>query len=1237
MDKASLKIFATEARIELMQKVVNKLSRLGIDKKGIKTDGIKVMGKEIEVLGYLYPITSYNELTKRYNAIGYDALVEECAYSWFNRLVALAYMEINGYIEEGVVFSSGTKREPDILDNYYNFDFFNNLDEEKKNRIHKLREAHDLEPLYPILVEEKCRDLADIMPFMFDKNGGYLDILFPEGMLMKDSFLEKLTTEFKKNLENGSLPAEIIGWLYQYYNSDFKDQVFAELKKNKKITKEKIAPATQLFTPHWIVKYMAENSVGKLAIESCGVDPKVKENWKYFITNSEDTEKERVNIESIKIIDPAMGSGHMLTYSFDLLADIYENLGWSTKEAVFSILKNNLYGLEIDKRAAQLASFAILMKGREKFPRLFKALKRMDEEFSLNTLNIEESNLISLSTREMIKEHSLLSLGKLIDNFEDASEYGSILKLEKLDIEELKKELEQLKAIHGERGQLSLTTDVGDFISDYELLEKLITQQKIMSDKYDVVITNPPYMGSKGFDKKLKTFVEKNYKDVKSDLFSVFIEKCREFTKKDGYTSMITMQSWMFLSSYDKLRKSIIEETEIQNLVHLGYGVIGIAFGTTSFILKKRVPKGLKGNYFRMFDKIAQNIETEDCARLFKIALSEKNFKYNFDKYSSVNGIAQNILPDNDGKIIRYQADQKEFEKIPGSPIAYWVSDKVRDMFAENKSLGEVGDAKQGLATGDNNRFLRLWNEVNFSKIGFGMKNSGEALESKKKWFPCDKGGSYRKWYGNNIHIIDWENDGYELKHFYDSKGKLRSRPQNIEYYFKDGLTWSTLSSSSCSFRYSSVGHLFETKGSNYFIRNVKNMHYIFGFLNSKLLNKLLAAISPTLDYHEGPLSKVPIIIRENMHINALVQQNIDIAKEEWDSRETSWDFKKLFIAQGDSIEKAYDEYCKHWTENFVQMHKNEEELNKIFIDIYDLNDEMDNIVPFEDITLLKKEAPIANEIDGKCEYLNSRGASLKFSKEELVKQFLSYAVGCIMGRYSIDKEGLIIANSDDVLENGSDRLTVKDKDGNIRDEIINPGFYPDEFGIIPVTVENVFENDIVSRVCQFVKALYGEKKYEENMYFICDALGKKSGESYDDVLRKYFIKDFYKDHLQRYQKRPIYWMLNSGKKDGFSAFVYMHRYTPMTIARIRTEYLIPYQEKMENLKKYYERIANESTEGKEKKSAEKKLKELYDILNELKDYANNVKHISEKNIPIDLDDGVKVNYEKFDKIMMKI
>ncbi|WP_410208447.1 BREX-1 system adenine-specific DNA-methyltransferase PglX [Fusobacterium sp.] len=1199
MDKASLKIFATEARIELMQKVVNKLSRLGIDKKGIKTDGIKVMGKEIEVLGYLYPITSYNELTKRYNAIGYDALVEECAYSWFNRLVALAYMEINGYIEEGVVFSSGTKREPDILDNYYNFDFFNNLDEEKKNRIHKLREAHDLEPLYPILVEEKCRDLADIMPFMFDKNGGYLDILFPEGMLMKESFLEKLTTEFKKNLENGSLPAEIIGWLYQHYNSDFKDQVFAELKKNKKITKEKIAPATQLFTPHWIVKYMAENSVGKLAIESCGVDPKVKENWKYFITNSEDTEKERVNIESIKIIDPAMGSGHMLTYSFDLLANIYENLGWSTKEAVFSILKNNLYGLEIDKRAAQLASFAILMKGREKFPRLFKALKRMDEEFSLNTLYIEESNGISSSTREMIKEHSLLSLGKLIDNFEDASEYGSILKLEKLEIEELKKELEQLKAIHGERGQLSLTTDAGDFISDYELLEKLITQQKIMSDKYDVVITNPPYMGGKSFDEKLKSFVEKNYKDVKSDLFSVFIEKCREFTKKDGYTSMITMQSWMFLSSYDKLRKSIIEETEIQNLVHLGARAFeeigGEVVQTVSWVSKNK-KTDINSEYIRLVD--------------YNNALTKEEEFFNKKNY--------------------YIANQKEFEKIPGSPIAYWVSDNIINCFNKYLPLIEIEPVKAGLTTGNNELYLKIWFEVqdlNFDKAVNKYSNF------EKKWYSHPKGGSFRKWYGNYEYVINWQYNGKEIK---DYSG---STIRNEQYYFDTGICWSQTSSSSFSARYLQSNTLINAENPTIYVKNKDNLLYYLGYMNTKIVNIFMTLMNPTLHYLVGDVSKLPIKLVQNKkkEINALVQQNIDIAKEEWDSRETSWDFKKLFIAQGDSIEKAYDEYCKHWTENFVQMHKNEEELNKIFIDIYDLNDEMDNIVPFEDITLLKNEAPIANEIDGKCEYLNSRGASLKFSKEELVKQFLSYAIGCIMGRYSIDKEGLIIANSDDVLENGTDRLIVKDKDGNIRHEIINPRFYPDEFGIIPVTGENVFENDIVSRVCQFVKALYGEKKYEENMYFICDALGKKSGESYDDVLRKYFIKDFYKDHLKRYQKRPIYWMLNSGKKDGFSAFVYMHRYTPMTIARIRTEYLIPYQEKMENLKKYYERIAIESTEGKEKKSAEKKLKELYDILNELKDYANNVKYISEKNIPIDLDDGVKVNYEKFDKIMMKI
>ena len=1265
MDKNSLKVFAIEARRDLMEKVKTRLEILGITSKGIDRSGLNFLsGNTLDIGENRYKKSSYNELIKLYDNIGYEQLIEESAYTWFNRLVALAYMEANGYIEEKMIFNSGSKIEPGIIDEYYEASFFENMEREEQENIHNLRDTHKTEEMYSLLIEEKCNELNKIMPFMFDKKGGYSDILFPTGLLTSNSILIRLREEFEKAKEENEdgekvIPVEIIGWLYQYYNSEFKDLVFEGLKKNQKITKEKIAPATQLFTPHWIVKYMAENSLGKLAIENLKVSPELKKNWKYYIDSEIDSSSERLNVEDIKVIDPSMGSGHMLTYCFDMLYEIYEDLGWSRKDAVLSILKNNLYGLEIDKRAGQLASFALFMKGREKFPRLLKVLERLedDEKFDLNTLWIDESNDISQEMRKLIYSNSLKNLEILIDNFTDAKEYGSILKLTSLDIAQAKEELDRLIEIYRRQGQLTLLSTSNqldfsvvdiNFEKECRIIKKLIQQQKIMTDSYDVVITNPPYMGGKGFNSKLKNYVDKYYKDSKSDLFAVFMEKCGELTKRERYTSMITMQSWLFLSSFEELRKNILENKKIESLVHLGYGVIGIAFGTTSFILKNTQNKN-KGLYFRMFDKIAQNIETEDCANLFKRAIKEDNFRYNFEEYKSNIGIQDNIISNEKGKLLRYVANQKEFEKIPGSPIAYWVSDKIREAFEKNKKLGDIGEAKTGMTTADNDRFLRLWYEVSRNLIEISAINFKNSFLNKK-WYPYDKGGEFRKWYGNREYTINWKNNGKEIKENVDSKGKKLASVRSENLYLKESLTWSFVSSSSFGIRYSPIGTLFDNGGSSYFTEK-ENIKFILGFLSQKLTQYLLKILNPTLSFQSGNIASLPIKEINNSKlykdIDIFVQQNIDIAKEEWDSRETSWDFETLYLAKGDSIESAYNDYCNHWKDNFVTMHKNEEELNKIFIDIYELNDEMDNSVPFEDITLLKKEAEIKNistsphtvEQEKTSEdYLYNRGVKLEFDNLELVKQFLSYAVGCIMGRYSIDKKGLIMANSDDILMTDKSNIYIKDRDGEVRHHIENPRFIPDSYGIIPITSEKAFDNDIVTKVIEFVEALYGKENLNKNLEFICEALGRRESEKYEDTLRNYFIKDFYTDHLQRYQKRPIYWLMNSGKKNGFSALIYLHRYEKNSIARVRTEYLIPYQDKLENLRKFYENISFKGgTSSREKKQAEKSLKELDAILKELKDYANEVKHISELKIDLDLDDGVKVNYEKFGKILKKI
>ena len=1203
MNKTSLKLFAIEARNELMEKMRTRLDILGITKNGIEK--AKVVGREVEINGSLYPKESYNSLVRKYKQIGYEELVEESAYTWFNRLTALAFMEANEYIDEKMIFNNGLKNEPGIIDNYYDFEFFKNLDSELQKELHDLRDentANSIEKLYSILVEEKCEELSAIMPFMFKKKGTYSDILFPTGLLLENSLLVRIREEIGKEA-----PIELIGWLYQFYNSEKKDEIFA---KKEKISKENVPAVTQLFTPDWIVKYMVENSLGKLALESTGINENLKDNWKYYIESELDKNSEKIKIEDVKILDPAMGSGHILVYAFDLLFEMYENLGWSTKESVLSILKNNLYGLEIDERAGQLASFALMMKAREKFSRLFSVLKR-EEAFKLNTLIIEESNNLSEKIKNKLKDNNLNNLSKIIEDFEDAKEYGSILKLETIDKETLEKEFNLLKeSLDNEQGTLIFNEDELNVSieEDLELIESLIPQHIALTNKYEVVVTNPPYMGNSRMNTVLKKYIETNYSDVKNDLFAVFFMKCGEITKKKGYLGFMSPFVWMFIKSYEELRKIFIEQKTISSLVQLEYsGFEDATVPICTFVLQNSYTDK-KGEYIRLSDfKGAKNQPIKTLE-----AIQNPNCGW------------------------RFQAKQKDFEKIPGSPIAYWVSDKVREIFEKNKKLGEVGEAKQGLATADNNRFLRLWNEVSFIKIGYNMANSQEALESKKKWFPYNKGGEFRKWYGNQEYLVNWENDGYKIKNFKNAVVR------NPSYYFKESISWSKVSSSNFSMRFYQKGLLFADAGMSYFSN--ENLKYILGLSNSKLINKILSLLSPTLNFEVGHISNIPIIKRENTLIEKLVEGNISISKEEWDSRETSWDFNKLSLVDGKDLRTAFENYCSHWRDNFVQLHKNEEELNRLFIEIYDLQDEMDEKVSFDDITILKKEAKIveidnskAREFSSESEkYLYDRGVSLEFNKDELVKQFLSYAIGCIMGRYSTNKPGLIMANSDDVLELSSNKFLVKDTNGDIRQEV-ETEFLPDEFGILPITAEKDFSNDIVERVKEFVKFVYGEESLKDNLNFIAEALGNKDNRNPEETLRTYFITAFYKDHLQRYQNRPIYWLMNSGKKNAFSCLFYMHRYEPLTVARVRADYLIHYQEMLENKRKFIERqLYAEDITAKEKKNVEKELKDLDVLLKELREYANEVKHIAEQKIALDLDDGVNVNYERLGAILKK-
>ncbi|WP_314348305.1 BREX-1 system adenine-specific DNA-methyltransferase PglX, partial [Fusobacterium massiliense] len=902
---------------------------------------------------------------------------------------------------------------------------------------------------------------------------------------------------------------------------------------------------------------------------------------------------------------PAMGSGHILVYAFDLLFEMYENLGWSTKESVLSILKNNLYGLEIDERAGQLASFALMMKAREKFSRLFLVLKR-EEAFKLNTLIIEESNSLSERIRNRIKANNLNNLNKIIQEFEDAKEYGSILKLESIDKEILEKEFNILKESFNNNEQETLIFNEDEMTIDIneelELIESLIKQHTIMTDKFDIIVTNPPYMGNSRMNGILKEYIDKNYSDVKSDLFAVFFIKCGEITKRKGYLGFMSPFVWMFIKSYEELRKIFIEGKTISSLVQLEYsGFEDATVPICTFVLQNSYTDK-KGEYIKLSDfKGTKN-------QPIKTLEAVKNPNCNW----------------------RFQAKQKDFEKIPGSPIAYWVSDKVREIFEKNQKLGDIGEAiTKGIFTGKNDYFLKLWQEVNFLKIG-------------NEWKKYSKAGGNQKWYGLSSYILRWHNNGNEIKSF-SGAGLGASK-----YFGKPHIVWSGLTSSSISFRYEENNIWFDDVSPAIIFSNLSEVEYLLGIGNSKFVNEILKIINPTLHYQIGDIKKIPIIFSKNIKIKeciiGIVKKSVFISKEEWDSRETSWDFEKLSLIDGKDLKTTYENYCSHWRDNFVQLHKNEEELNRLFIEIYDLQDEMDEKVAFDDITILKKEAniiqidnSISKEFSTESEkYLYDRGVSLEFNKDELVKQFLSYAVGCIMGRYSVNKSGLIMANSDDILELSENKFIVKGTDGEIKQEIESK-FLPDEFGIIPITDEKDFSNDIVEKVKEFIKCVYGEENLKDNLNFIAEALGNKDNKPAEEIIRTYFIKDFYLDHLQRYQKRPIYWLMNSGKKNAFSCLFYMHRYEPLTVARVRADYLIPYQEMLENKRKFIERqLSDDDISAKEKKNIEKQLKELDTLLKELREYANEVKHIAEQKIPLDLDDGVNVNYEKLGAILKK-
>lgn len=1212
MNKTAIKNFAIWARNKLIADVSYDARLIGITEDGIAkplpqsfggtqffdigtAEPYSISGEAVRQRDKLIEVIQQKEKDTDYKT-AYQYVIEEVAYTWFNRLIAIRFMEVNDYLPSHirVLSSESGKLEPDLVTTPFDAELLFTAEEEAQ--IFQLKQDNKLDEVFRILFLKQCNALNEILPALFEKTKNYTELLLSLSVIDQDGVVYHLIHDIPEddfNIERGG-QVEIIGWLYQYYNTEPKAAAFA---KNGKITKEEIPAVTQLFTPDWIVRYMVENSLGRLWVEG-HPECDLKENWKYYLEEAQQEpevqaklseirkEYAALNPEDIKLIDPCMGSGHILVYAFDVLMQIYESAGYSQRDAAKSILEHNIYGLDIDDRAYQLAYFAVMMKARQYNRRI------LNGENTCHVYAIQESNSINrvhlkyfgAGMDDIEKNAAKMQLEGLLDTLTDAKEYGSILNVESYNWDLLRR----FVAAEDTDGQISMDS-VG--VEDTaEQLNRLIDIGKTMARKYWVTCTNPPYAGTSNLSANVNNFVKKNYPDSKADLFAVFIERCRQMTVNNGFQAMITQHAWMFLSSFEKLREKMMQ-TETVNMAHLGARAFeeigGEVVQTTAFVRCVNHIDDYKGTYCRLIEPTSQQGKEE-------MFLAGEN---------------------------RYTANQDDFGKIPGGAIAYWTSDAMLKAFS-NQILYDVARPRQGMATTNNDLFLRLWSEVSFKKMGLGCTSQEEALETKKKWFPVTKGGAFRRWYGNFDYVVNYENSGKTICDYIDTtpgvKVKSNGRVINRDLYFHKGMTWSTIASGPFGMRYVPNGFIFETKGSMCFTSD-DLLDYILGLYNSPVIQCFLQMVSPTLDYHEGPLGKTPVLIKKNEQINQLVEENVKSSKTDWDSFENSWDFKKHPLFRNVStITKAFNQWQTECDDRFNQLKANEEELNRIFIDIYGLQDELTPEVEDKDVTVRKADL------------------------QRDIKSLLSYAVGCMFGRYSTYKEGLLFAGEPYSLQAFVDKLN--DRPGTIsadelerayRNEgvVVDEMFFPDADNVIPITDEEYLDDDIVSRLCDWLKVVYGADTLEANLDYIAKALGNK-GSTSREIIRNYFLNDFFKDHCQTYSvtgsgKRPIYWLFDSGKQNGFKALVYLHRYTPDTIGNLRIDYLHKMQRVYESEINRMQDMMDHSGNVREVAAASKRKDKLAKQLKECREYDEKISHLALSRIELDLDDGVKVNYRK--------
>lgn len=1234
MDKTAIKNYAIWARTKLIEDIKYKASLLGITEKVIADalpqsttqeqyfdigtrEPYAIRGVQIAQRRSLAEAIKKKAQESDY-LTAYNSIIEEVAYTWFNRFIAVRFMEVNDYLpcKIRVLSAVDGRQEPDIVQNPFDAKLDYTSAEEELISQHQMNNEGD--KLFNMLFVKVCNDLSKVLPQLFEAEQDYTELLLNISYTDQDGLIYKLVHDIPEDnfdvnaVDEEGKPVgqvEIIGWLYQYYNTEPKNETFALLKKNVKITKERIPSATQLFTPDWIVRYMVENSLGRLVIsgqlvvdsgqslvdseeERIAKEKELAERfgWKYYLPEAKQDADVREQLnqlttnnyspETIKVIDPCMGSGHILVYAFDVLMQIYTQMGYTDKDAALSILENNLYGLDIDKRAFQLAYFAVLMKARQYHKFILKKQPQCHiyAIAESNDINMKHLAYFGAQLDELAKPVALNQMQELITTLHDAKEYGSIISVADYDWDLL----HQFAAEFDISGEMNLFDSFG-IETTQQRLQELVAVGEVLAQKYEVVVTNPPYMGASNMNPKLNEFIKQKYADYKSDFFSAFIIRASEMTKQEGYCGFFTPYVWMFIQSYEKLRKYLYSKATIETLIQFEYSAFEEATVPVCTFAFKNSYINKKGCYLRLVD-FRGGMEVQRQKTLE--AISNHNCGFYYEQCSD------------------------NFAKIPGAPVAYWVSEKLINIFIKCQPLKEYAFLKQGMATTDNNRFVRMWFEVCSENIGYNM-DIITAKESCLKWFPFNKGGAYRKWYGNNDSIVNYQYDGIEIKKNVLKKYPYLKTPdfvvKNQSMYFLENGTWTAITSGSFSVRYSPKGFIISNAGMGIFSK--KYLRYVIALLNSNSLVKLLRAISQTLNFNAGDIEKIPFIFDDkyNIDIEKFSSACISLSKSDWDAFETSWDFTKHpLVVNSDqcivnsessantqlttnhsslaTIAQAYQRWEEETNARFAQLKANEEELNRIFIDIYGLQDELTPEVEDKDVTVRKADL------------------------QRDIKSLLSYAVGCMFGRYSLDVEGLAYA-------------------GGTWDDSKYVTFKPDEDNVIPITDEDYFEDDIIGRLIAWLKVVYGAETLEENLHFIADALGT-SGDTARQKIRNYFLKDFFKDHCKIYQKRPIYWLYDSGKQNGFKALIYMHRYNADTSGQVRAEYLGKMEETYESEINRMQDIMDNGA-GREVALAGKRKEKLQKQLHECRDYDAVLGHIALASIAIDLDDGVKVNYVK--------